>query len=38
MWLKEIAPSSELCRWCGHVPERFEQFQASYVAFRTTSV
>ncbi|QTH44587.1 DUF488 family protein [Cohnella sp. LGH] len=32
VWLKEVAPSPELCRWFGHVPERFEQFQASYAA------
>jgi len=31
VWLKEVAPSPELCRWFGHVPERFEQFLASYV-------
>jgi len=32
VWLKDVAPSTELCRWFGHRPERFGEFQASYVA------
>jgi uncharacterized protein YeaO (DUF488 family) len=26
-WARELAPSSELRRWFGHDPERFEQFR-----------
>ena len=29
-WLKEIAPSSELRRWFGHDPARWEEFQHRY--------
>jgi uncharacterized protein YeaO (DUF488 family) len=31
-WLKEIAPSSELRRWFGHDPGRWEEFQRRYQA------
>ena len=31
-WLKEIAPSSELRRWFGHDPDRWEEFQRRYRA------
>jgi uncharacterized protein YeaO (DUF488 family) len=31
-WCKEIAPSTELRRWYGHDPERFEEFSARYRA------
>jgi len=31
-WLKEIAPSPELRRWYGHVPERWPEFQKRYRA------
>jgi uncharacterized protein YeaO (DUF488 family) len=31
-WLKEIAPSSELRRWFGHDPSRWEEFQRRYRA------
>ena len=31
-WLKEIAPSPELRRWYGHVPERWPEFQRRYRA------
>jgi uncharacterized protein YeaO (DUF488 family) len=31
-WCKEIAPSTELRRWYGHDPERFEEFTARYRA------
>ncbi len=31
-WCKEIAPSTELRRWYGHDPERFEEFGARYRA------
>lgn len=29
-WCKAIAPSNELRRWYGHVPERFEEFASRY--------
>ncbi|MCL6573174.1 MAG: DUF488 family protein [Bacillus sp. (in: Bacteria)] len=29
-WLKEVAPSSELRKWFGHKPERFEEFRNQY--------
>lgn len=31
-WAKEVAPSSDLRRWYGHVPERFEEFERRYTA------
>ena len=31
-WLKEIAPSSELRRWFGHNPSRWEEFRRRYRA------
>lgn len=30
LWLKEIAPSTELRRWYGHKPERWEEFRRRY--------
>lgn len=30
LWLKELAPSTELRRWFGHDPGRWEQFQQRY--------
>ncbi|MCF6410805.1 DUF488 domain-containing protein [Pseudalkalibacillus salsuginis] len=30
VWLKEIAPSTDLRKWFGHVPERFEKFKEQY--------
>jgi len=30
LWLKAVAPSSELREWYGHVPERFDEFAARY--------
>ncbi|MFJ5714337.1 DUF488 domain-containing protein [Neobacillus sp. NPDC093127] len=30
-WLKDAAPSSELRKWFGHLPERFEEFQRRYL-------
>jgi uncharacterized protein YeaO (DUF488 family) len=32
LWLKEIAPSNELRRWFGHIPERFTEFRRRYEA------
>jgi uncharacterized protein YeaO (DUF488 family) len=29
-WAKELAPSSELRRWFGHDPARFERFRRRY--------
>ncbi|HLH66055.1 MAG TPA: DUF488 domain-containing protein [Solirubrobacteraceae bacterium] len=31
-WARELAPSDELRRWFGHVPERFAQFRDRYRA------
>ncbi|WP_151734071.1 DUF488 domain-containing protein ['Paenibacillus yunnanensis' Narsing Rao et al. 2020] len=31
-WMKEIAPSPELRKWFGHVPERFPGFRERYRA------
>lgn len=31
-WLREIAPSSDLRRWFGHDPARFDEFAAHYRA------
>ncbi len=31
-WAKELAPSDELRRWFGHVPERFPEFAQRYRA------
>lgn len=30
LWLKEIAPSTELRKWFGHDPERFAEFRKRY--------
>ena len=29
-WVRDIAPSSALRRWYGHLPDRFEEFQSRY--------
>ncbi len=29
-WLKDVAPSTELRRWFGHDPERWEEFRRRY--------
>jgi uncharacterized protein YeaO (DUF488 family) len=31
-WLKDVAPSTELRRWFGHDPERWEEFRERYRA------
>lgn len=31
-WLKDIAPSPELRRWFGHIPERWPEFRERYEA------
>jgi uncharacterized protein YeaO (DUF488 family) len=30
-WMKEIAPSPELRKWFGHMPERYAAFSDSYI-------
>ena len=32
LWLKEAAPSTELRKWFGHDPEKFEEFKERYRA------
>jgi len=32
LWLKDVAPTSELRTWFGHEPRRFEDFSARYRA------
>ena len=29
-WMKDVAPSTELCEWYGHKPERFSEFARRY--------
>lgn len=31
-WIKEVAPSTELRKWFGHDPERWEEFRKRYRA------
>ena len=30
VWLKEVAPSTELRKWFGHKPERWAEFRSRY--------
>ena len=30
LWMKEVAPSTELRKWFGHEPERFPEFKRRY--------
>lgn len=30
LWLKEVAPSTELRKWYGHVPEKWPEFRKRY--------
>lgn len=32
LWLKDIAPSTELRKWFGHDPARWEEFKKRYLA------
>ena len=32
LWLKEIAPSTELRKWFGHDPEKWKEFRSRYHA------
>lgn len=29
-WIKDVAPSTELRKWYGHDPERFDEFRSRY--------
>ena len=29
-WLREVAPSTELCRWFGHDPAKWNEFRRRY--------
>jgi uncharacterized protein YeaO (DUF488 family) len=31
-WLRDVAPSTELRRWFGHDPDRWEEFRRRYTA------
>ena len=31
LWLKTIAPSTELRKWFGHSPDRWQEFQQRYI-------
>lgn len=31
-WNKDVTPSTELRKWFGHKPERFEEFKTRYIA------
>lgn len=31
VWLKDVAPSTELRTWFGHKPEKFEEFSVGYI-------
>ena len=30
LWDKDVAPSAELRKWFGHIPERFDKFKERY--------
>ena len=30
LWLKDVAPSTELRKWFGHDPDKWKEFQARY--------
>src|SRR5256885_948606 len=32
LWLKEVAPSTELRKWYGHDPDKWEEFRSRYRA------
>ncbi|HNR92585.1 MAG TPA: DUF488 family protein [Dokdonella sp.] len=31
-WVRELAPSADLIRWYGHMPERWDEFRKRYLA------
>jgi uncharacterized protein YeaO (DUF488 family) len=35
-WLRDVAPSTELRRWYGHDPERYEEFRPQLVGTLAT--
>lgn len=35
-WCKDIAPSTELRKWYGHIPDRFGEFEERYTAELST--
>lgn len=37
LWLKDVAPSPDLRRWFGHVPDRFPEFTNRYRAELATN-
>lgn len=37
LWLKDIAPSTELRKWFGHNPDRWEEFKKQYLAELTSN-
>ena len=37
LWLKDIAPSTELRKWFGHNPDRWEEFKEQYLAELTSN-
>lgn len=30
IWFRDIAPSTELRKWFGHIPDRYDEFHAKY--------
>lgn len=32
LWLKDVAPSTELRKWFGHEPEKWKEFRTRYLA------
>lgn len=36
-WARELAPSAELIRWFGHVPERWDEFRRRYLVELATA-
>src|SRR5262245_32934635 len=32
LWIKDVAPSTELRKWFGHDPERWDEFRSRYFA------
>lgn len=31
LWAKQLSPSTELRKWFGHIPERFQEFSDRYI-------
>ena len=32
LWARQLAPSTELRKWFGHIPERFPEFRDKYIS------